>query len=465
MSAPRRPARSSSDRLRAEAAPAQCGRRVGRSAAEPAAVRDPLVDRRGGARSGEVERTGDEVRARRSGPRRRTGRSPSASDRSAVARFERQQVVQFEADHLGVDQVVAVVAHAGDVQRHRQLGVGPPRAHGAAGGRRDGVGQPAPREHVEFLGRAVGATPAAANCSGVTMPSSERRSILRRWPNPARTSGNSVAGSVVGPSVSKKAAARSRRATTRRSVAARTPTPGHCPTMRARGPVRDLHAHRAVRRRARARHESFRRLPLHHHDHPVDLRDAVEQVADERRRHVVRQVGDEHPPRIAGRSPTGSSRAFQSASIASASTTVTLARSATTSRRSGTIPRSTSTAVIVGAGVGQGERQRPEPGADLDHAIARPDPGEIGDAAHGVGVGDEVLPEVAAGGQVVGFEELADRRPGVGHEVMSTGIGASVRSAIWANVSVCSTMPFAPVGVHAVGDAADRCGRCRGSSP
>ena len=47
----------------------------------------------------------------------------------------------------------------------------------------------------------------------------------------------------------------------------------------------------------------------------------------------------------------------------------------------------------LGAGLQQGQRERPEPRADLDDAVAGPDPGQAHDAAHGVGVGHEVLPQ------------------------------------------------------------------------
>ena len=43
---------------------------------------------------------------------------------AGVGGVDDEQVVEVEADHLGVDEVVAVGADAGDVQRSRQLGVG-----------------------------------------------------------------------------------------------------------------------------------------------------------------------------------------------------------------------------------------------------------------------------------------------------------------------------------------------------
>ena len=48
-----------------------------------------------------------------------------------------------------------------------------------------------------------------------------------------------------------------------------------------------------------------------------------------------------------------------------------------------------------GTGVGQGQRERAEPRTDLDDSVAGPDAGKVGDPAHGVRVGDEVLPQIA----------------------------------------------------------------------
>ena len=70
-----------------------------------------------------------------------------------------------------------------------------------------------------------------------------------------------------------------------------------------------------------------------------------------------------------------------------------------------------------------------------------PDLGEAGDPAHGVGVGDEVLPEVAPRGQAVFAEQCADVAAVVhAYQLMRTGTGASARSPIRVNMSVCSTM-------------------------
>ena len=72
---------------------------------------------------------------------------------------------------------------------------------------------------------------------------------------------------------------------------------------------------------------------------------------------------------------------------------------------------------------------------------ARPDVGEAGDLANDVGVDDEVLAEVPPRGKSV----FAQQRPDVAarmhaYQLICTGTGASARSLISANTSVCSTM-------------------------
>src|SRR5262249_54233603 len=53
------------------------------------------------------------------------------------------------------------------------------------------------------------------------------------------------------------------------------------------------HRHRAVRLRRRLREEPVRDLPLHHHAPKLDVWKPVAALADERRRVVVGQVGDQ----------------------------------------------------------------------------------------------------------------------------------------------------------------------------
>ena len=59
------------------------------------------------------------------------------------------------------------------------------------------------------------------------------------------------------------------------------------------------------------------------------------------------------------------------------------------------------------AGLEERERQRPDAGADLEHAVPRPDLRQPGDAAGGVGIGEEVLSERATRTYAVLVEQAA----------------------------------------------------------
>ena len=250
-------------------------------------------------------------------------------------------------------------------------------------------------------GRAVSATPAAANVAGVDdageRPAQHLAALPERRAHEREQRRRARRRAAVG--------GRSRRAPTRRSAVGMNTAAGTEPGEARRRPVRDLHADRAVGGRARRGDEALADLALHHHEHPLDRRHAVEQVAAPAAWRRCTAGWRRAPSRRAPPSSAG-----QSSVMASASTTVTSATSATTSRSTAARPRSTSTAVTVGAGLGEGQRQRAEPGADLDDAVARPDAGQVGDAPHGVRVGDEVLPEVAARGQAAARQQLAHRR-------------------------------------------------------
>ncbi|MEY3353546.1 MAG: hypothetical protein RLZZ16_348 [Actinomycetota bacterium] len=74
--------------------------------------------------------------------------------------------------------------------------------------------------------------------------------------------------------------------------------------------------------------------------------------------------------------------------------------------------------------------------------IARSDATEARDLAHDVRVDDEVLAECASRGQPVGLEERGNVATRVGHQVIFTGIGASIRSASLTNTLWCNTMPI-----------------------
>ena len=215
-----------------------------------------------------------------------TGRPEPASTTSRPSPVgEGQLVGEVERHHLGVDEVVAVVPDAGDPQRQRQLRrrdhlrrPSETTASGAAG--------PSRRRRAPRPGRLGGDAGRLEGAVGSTSPASERRSILRRWPNPARTSANSRSGSA--PTAGRGRRRRCAPAPTPPAAAGRNTSGPTRPTTAAVGPVRDLHRRDAVGRSPGPAASRSPDLPLHHHQHPVDGGHAVEQVEHERRRDVVR---------------------------------------------------------------------------------------------------------------------------------------------------------------------------------
>src|SRR5207244_2829022 len=116
-------------------------------------------------------------------------------------RLDLDNVVRLaDRDGQRLELVIAVVAEAQDTQRERQLGVGGradpmkplrsrTRVHAAV------RAKAAQSSSVNVSARAVGATPASSSTTAVRSPSTgrnERRSILRRCANPARTRSKSA---------------------------------------------------------------------------------------------------------------------------------------------------------------------------------------------------------------------------------------------------------------------------------
>ena len=134
--------------------------------------------RRGPAPSGRRgEGPGDEVESSAGTP---AANGPDTVTVVAGAAVDGQAVGEVERDHLGVDEVVAVVADADDAQRPRQL------RRALHDGHRQSPSTPSRERAAPTAATSSSSGPrrrvdaAAANCSGVTTPASERRSILRR---------------------------------------------------------------------------------------------------------------------------------------------------------------------------------------------------------------------------------------------------------------------------------------------
>ena len=133
----------------------------------------------------------------------------------------------------------------------------------------------------------------------------------------------------------------------------------------------------------------------------------VEQVGHQGRGHVVGQVGHQHPRAVAQQGVPvqahgvgldhGDPRRLHQRAQHRHQAPVDLDRR------------------HRGAGLGQGQGERPKTGTDLDDPVPRPHARQPGDAAHRVGVGDEVLAPGPARAQAVLVEQPADLGAGQRH--------------------------------------------------
>ena len=184
----------------------------------------------------------------------------------------------------------------------------------------------------------------------------------------------------------------------------------------------DEHRHRAVRLRARRREQAVCDLALHHHAPELDLRQAVEALDEERRRDVVRQVGNELR-RVRRERPQVELERVAEVQLDAGVAQVRLEREVDLHRVDARDP------------LGEISRQHAEPGADLEHHVAGVEVREPSDDAEDVLVDEEVLAEVAVG---------RDREPRHGSENASAAF-ASIRSARAAGSSPRASASLATV--------------------
>ena len=175
------------------------------------------------------------------------------------------------------------------------------------------------------------------------------------------------------------------------------------PHDRRAGSRGDADADGAVALVAGRRGEPLADLPLHHHERPRDRRHAGEHVEHQRGRDVVREVRAQHPRALAGQRP----RPVEAHHVG-------LEHRDAIERRDDLAERRDEAAIELNrehlrAGRGERQRERPEPGADLNHAIASGDAGVGGDRARQVRIDQEVLAERLRGADAVTPGELPDR--------------------------------------------------------
>jgi hypothetical protein len=123
--------------------PAEDRRAVGRASTQPGTRRDPLEDPHRGHPVDHAQGPDREVLLGWPDVDRLAGRgiedldrAPTRRRRGVIVDRELDGVGQVEADHLGIDQVVPVVASTGDPQRQRELRRGMEGDEAGVGGHR-----------------------------------------------------------------------------------------------------------------------------------------------------------------------------------------------------------------------------------------------------------------------------------------------------------------------------------------
>ena len=263
--------------------------------------------------------------------------------------------------------------------------------------------------------RAPGSMPATTKSSSVARSVSDRRSVFRRCPKPARTRRNRSAEA--GPHEAEQIRSWDRRRTgghgapadgDERGVDLRTGEEHrrwHAADDGGLGPVRHLDAHRAVGLGARAGGQPLADLGLHHDEEALDQGHVVQQVGDDRGGRVVRQVGHDHRrPAVQQRGPV------ELAGVAGHDL----------GRRHGLAEHLDQAVVELDRGdprarLQQGEGERAQPGADLDDVVTGPDISQPRDAPDGVRIDDEVLTQPLARGEPVAAQQLAGLPRAEGH--------------------------------------------------
>ena len=375
---------------------------------------------------GERKRPTDQIRV--VGRHTRRGRS---HDLETVACADVEAIAEVERHHLGVDEVVAVGRRP--VTRSETVSLA---GANSSSMRRSLAGQSAPRLDVELFGTRSGSMPAAAICAGVASPASEPRSILRRCPNPARTSlkshfavdvaahrrcfatddadkgrldvrlgqehGGGHSPDHFGLSPSTRPSPTPRRTPRRpaRRRAARPPRAAPSPAS----------ARSAARRRAGRRRAAWPRCTAGWRRAPIA---SSPRSADQS---SVQRVGLDHAHALS---------LDDRAQAPAADAAVDLDRR------------------HRGARLGQSEGERAEAGADLDDLVAGADSGEAGDAADRVRIDDEVLAEARLGLEPVVWRVSAATSPGHAwqrHQVMRTLITPAPTGASSANCSSSRSM-------------------------
>src|ERR1019366_653480 len=178
-------------RLGADSAgPAQYGRRVGAAATQTPSDRNGFLDGDPGRAADEFQGSGHQI-----GLVLRHRCRKGIKNSHVVGRLvDDHNVIQGDREHFATDEVVAVAAPPGNFQVPGQLRRNSQANHRAAASR-------ANSSRVNSSGRRVAAMSARSKTPSLTQPASERRSILRRWPNEVRMTSKSAASLTIAGSM------------------------------------------------------------------------------------------------------------------------------------------------------------------------------------------------------------------------------------------------------------------------
>ena len=245
----------------------------------------------------------------------------------------------------------------------------------------------------------------SARAGEPAQPASAARSVLRRWANAASTTAKtSGRGAVVTrrlPPMQRDQAG----VDVGRRPEHRAPDGAGAARL---GVPRDLHRRHAVDLRARRGDEPVGDLGLHHHQPVGDRREAAQQVQQHRHRDVVGQVGHDRAGLGGGSVSSRSASACTTSRLAAYDGARAVDRVA---QRAGEHRVDLDGDHPAGCRE-QTQREGAEPRADLEDDVVRRHLGGAHDAAHRVGVDDEVLPQRLGGPQAEPRSRGRGPRPG-----------------------------------------------------
>ena len=157
----------------------------------------------------------------------------------------------------------------------------------------------------------------------------------------------------------------------------------------------ELHARRAVDLGSRLCAEAFGHLFLHHHEEGVEIAESFEQREQNRRRHIVGQIGHQRERRGVGELRQLRRRDLERIHVDHTESVGRIRHELGDRLRQALCQRRIDLhGGEVGAGLENRQGERTEPGTHLHHLVTGVDARLAHNLTHGAGVDHEVLPEL-----------------------------------------------------------------------